>query len=100
VDDTVVVRGNNLHPMALQTILHRFAEVAEYLVEVDETAALTVLRISVEPAPGVDRGNLVARIERAIRAELLFRAEVRAVPPGSLPRAEMKARRWVRRTPP
>ncbi len=100
VDDTIVVRGNNLHPMALQTILHRFPEVAEYLAEVDETAALTALRISVELVPGADETSLVARIERAIRDELLFRAEVRAVPPGSLPRAEMKARRWVRRSAP
>jgi phenylacetate-coenzyme A ligase PaaK-like adenylate-forming protein len=28
---------------------------------------------------------------------LLFRAEVRAVPPGTLPRFEMKARRLVRK---
>jgi phenylacetate-CoA ligase len=32
VDDMIVVRGNNLHPSALQTILHRFPEVAEYRV--------------------------------------------------------------------
>ena len=28
-DDMIVVRGNNLHPGALQTILHEFAEVAD-----------------------------------------------------------------------
>jgi phenylacetate-CoA ligase len=98
VDDMVLIRGNNLHPMALQTILHRFSEVAEYLVEIDESASLTALRISVEPAPDVSIDGLVRRIERTIRDELFFRAEVRAVAPGSLPRAEMKARRWVRKT--
>jgi phenylacetate-CoA ligase len=97
VDDMVVVKGNNLHPGALQTILHRFADVAEFLVEIDETASLAVLRVSVEPAPGADGAALAGRIERAIRDELLFRAEVRAVAPGTLPRAEMKARRWLRR---
>jgi phenylacetate-CoA ligase len=97
VDDMVVIRGNNLHPAAIQTILHRFSDVAEYLVEIDETAALNALRLRVEPAPGVDAPALVARIQQAIRAELLFRVEVEVVPPDTLPRAEMKARRWVRK---
>jgi phenylacetate-CoA ligase len=96
----VVVRGNNLHPMALQTILHRFPEVAEFQVEIDQSADLAAVRISVEPGPGVEANGLLARIERVIRDELFFRAVVCAVPPGSLPRAEMKARRWVRKPSP
>jgi phenylacetate-CoA ligase len=98
VDDMVVIRGNNLHPSALQVILHRFGELVEYRVEVDQTAALPVLRIEVEPDPGADGLHLASRIERAIRDELLFKAEVQAVPPGSLPRFDLKARRWVRKT--
>jgi phenylacetate-CoA ligase len=97
VDDMIVIRGNNLHPSALQTILHRFPEVAEYRMEIDHTAALAVLRIEVEPYPGIAGDDLVERIEHAIRTELLFRAEVRAVPPGSLPRFEMKACRLLRK---
>jgi phenylacetate-CoA ligase len=98
-DDMVVIRGNNLHPAALQTILHRFPEVAEYQVEVDQRAALAALRISVEAAPGADGPDLCRRIDQAVRAELLFRAEVRLSPPGSLPRHEMKARRWLLNSP-
>ncbi len=91
VDDMVVIRGNNVHPSALQTILHRFPEVAEYRVEVDRRSALTELRIHVESHdPGC-----AARIEQAVRDELLFRPEVRAVPLGSLPRYEHKGRRLV-----
>jgi phenylacetate-CoA ligase len=97
IDDMVVIRGNNVHPSAIQTILHRFPEVAEYRVEVDTTASLPALRIEVEPLPGAPGAALAARVDQAIRAELLFRAEVRAVPPGTLPRAEMKAQRWVRK---
>lgn len=97
VDDMIVVRGNNLHPSALQTILHRFAEVAEYRVEIDRMGTLPVLRIEVEPQPDVVANTLAERVEHAIRTELFFRAEVRAVPPGSLPRFEMKARRLVQK---
>jgi phenylacetate-CoA ligase len=96
-DDMIVVRGNNVHPSALQTILHRFAEVAEYRMEVDQTTTLPVLRIEVEPQPEVAGDALAERVEHAIRTELLFRPEVRAVSPGSLPRFEMKARRLVRK---
>jgi phenylacetate-CoA ligase len=94
-DDMIVLRGNNLHPSALQTILHRLVEVAEYRMEIDRTGALPVLRVEVEPQPGVAGDALAERVERAIRTELLFRAEVRAVLPGSLPRYEMKARRLM-----
>ena len=58
------------------------------------------MRISLEPAPGVDGPNLAGRVEHAIRSELLFRPEVQLVPPGSLPRADMKARRWLRKSSP
>jgi phenylacetate-CoA ligase len=100
IDDMIVIRGNNLYPSALQAILHRFPEVAEYRVEVDHTGTLPVLRLEVEPQPAVEVAALVARIDRAIRDELLFRAEVKVVPPGALPRFEMKARRTIRKTAP
>ncbi len=96
VDDMIVLRGNNFYPSALQTVLHRFPEVAEYRIEVDQSAALAALRIEVELQPH-SAPEVVGRIDEALREELLFRAEVRAVPPGSLPRFEMKAQRLVRK---
>ncbi len=97
-DDMIVLRGNNFYPAALQTILHRFAEVAEYRVEVDRSATLAVLRVEVEPRPDAHGPTLAHRVDRAIRDELLFRAEVVAVEPGSLPRFEHKAQRLVRKS--
>ena len=96
VDDMIVLRGNNVHPSALQTILHRFAEVAEYRVEVDRSGALPVLRIDVEAHSAHDGAAVAGRVAQAVRDELLFRAEVRAVAPGSLPRFEHKAQRVAR----
>jgi phenylacetate-CoA ligase len=95
-DDMIHLRGNNVYPGALESLLRRFPEVAEYRVEVDESASLPALRIDVEPLNGSAAG-LVERVDRAIRDELLFRAEVRLVAPGSLPRFEMKARRFVKK---
>jgi phenylacetate-CoA ligase len=94
VDEMICVRGNNLYPTAIEAVIRRFPEVVEYRVAVDRRAALAELRIDVESAPSATNG-IADRIERAIRDELLFRAEVRQVPPGTLPRFEMKARRLV-----
>jgi phenylacetate-CoA ligase len=92
-DDMIHLRGNNVYPGALEALLRRFPEVAEFRVEVDQSAALTALRVDIEAAGG--DGDLAERVDRAIRDEFLFRAEVRLVPPGSLPRFEMKAKRFV-----
>lgn len=93
VDDMIHVRGNNLHPSTLEAVLRRFPDLAEYQVEVDHTSSLAVLRIEVEPLPSVAGTDLAARIDEALRDALLFRAEVRPVAPGALPRYEMKAKR-------
>lgn len=89
------LRGNNVYPSALEGVIRRFPEVAEYRVAVDQTGAMTNLRIEVEPA--VSPADLAERLSQAIRDELLFRADVVTVPPGSLPRFDMKAKRIQRK---
>jgi phenylacetate-CoA ligase len=93
-DDMIHLRGNNLYPSALEAVLLRFPEVAEYRVEIDHSDSLAELRIELEPRAAVAAAEIVERVERAIRDEFLFQAEVVAVAPGSLPRYEMKARRF------
>jgi phenylacetate-CoA ligase len=95
-DDMIHVRGNNLYPSALEAVIRRFPEVAEFRVEVETARALPVLRVHLEPAAGAG-AEVAERVDRAIRDELLFRAEVSVVAPGSLPRFEMKARRLVKK---
>jgi phenylacetate-CoA ligase len=91
-DDMIAIRGNNFYPGALENVLRRFAEVVEYRATIDRQATLAEMRIEVEPAP-VAGSDLAARIGTAIRDELMFRAEVALVAPGTLPRFEMKAQR-------
>jgi phenylacetate-CoA ligase len=96
-DDMIHLRGNNLYPSALEAIIRRFPEVAEYRVEVDHSSMLADLRIEVEPVTETGGPAVVEKVGRAIRDELLFRAEVRAVAPGTLPRFEMKSKRILRK---
>jgi phenylacetate-CoA ligase len=98
-DDMIHVRGNNLYPSSVEAVIRRFPEVVEFRVEVDHGGPLAELRIEVEPVLGGREVDLAERIGTAIRDELLFRAEVTTVPPGSLPRFEMKARRFIIKKP-
>jgi phenylacetate-CoA ligase len=91
-DDMIPLRGNCLYPSAIEAVVRRFPEVGEFRLEVDRAAALPVLRLEVEAD-----AETAVRVERAIRDELLFRAEVIAVAAGTLPRFEMKARRLHKR---
>jgi phenylacetate-CoA ligase len=92
-DDMISVRGNNVFPSALEALIRRFPEVAEYRVEIDASSALPELRVAIEPAAPELEIGLVERVQRAIRDELQFRAEVISASPGSLPRYEFKANR-------
>jgi len=96
-DDMIHIRVNNLYPSALEAVIRRFPEVAEYRVEIDQSQSLTALRIELEPSSESLATGLAERVERAIREELLFRAELCVVSPGSLPRYEMKAQRIHRK---
>ena len=94
-DDMLHVRGNNLYPAAIEAVVRRFPNVAEFRIVVERVASLADLTIEVEPRPNVDSSALANDVARALRNELLFRIEVVAVPEGSLPRFEMKAKRVV-----
>ena len=92
----IQVRGNNVYPTAIEAIIRRFPEVAEYRLLVDQTNPLADLRLEIEPVSG-DGPALAEAIGRAVRTELLFRMEVICLAPGSLPRFELKARRVLRK---
>ena len=93
----VIVRGVNIYPSAVEEIIRAVGGVAEYQVQVDTRGPLTELAISVEPEAGcVDGSALVAKLERAFDAAFSLRLPVTLAAPGSLPRFEMKAKRWVR----
>jgi phenylacetate-CoA ligase len=97
IDDMLVVRGNNVFPSAVEGVLREFREVGEFSLVVERSQSLAELEIRVELHPGVDGKGVAERIAEKVRDRLLFRPQVTVVPVGSLPRAEMKSRRVVRR---
>jgi phenylacetate-CoA ligase len=98
----LIIRGNNLYPTAVEAIIRQFREVAEFRVVARQSGELTALEVEIEPdpqaaPPGKARDALRERVAAALEKTLLFRVEVREVPPGSLPRFELKGRRFIRR---
>lgn len=97
VDDMVIVRGVNVYPSAVEQLLRAHAEVGEYQVTLSQPGALAELAIQVEPSPGATGLDTLAhRLETSLETALTLRVPVTLVPPGTLPRFELKARRWVR----
>ncbi len=96
-DDMVVVRGVNVYPGAIDQILRDRGGVAEYRVTVTEQPAMCELSIEIESTLGAPE-DLAARIENDLRQALSLRIPVVQVAPNTLPRFEMKAKRWVRPT--
>ncbi len=96
VDDMVNVRGVNVYPSAVESVVRSFAEVAEYRATVVTAGALRELAVEIELAHGVDGGaHVAARVAAALRESLGLTVPMRVVDAGTLPRFEMKARRFV-----
>jgi phenylacetate-CoA ligase len=90
-DDLIVLRGINVYPSAVEAIVREFGT-GEFRLVRTRRAAMEELTLEVE-APA----DLVPALEERLRLRIGARIEARAVPAGSLPRSEMKARRIVDR---
>ncbi|MEX2672367.1 MAG: AMP-binding protein [Phycisphaeraceae bacterium] len=89
-DDMVLVRGVNIYPAAVDQVIRSIEGVHEYRVEIDASTALTRMAVILEAEDGV-----AARVDSALQQAFSMRVPVRTVEANTLPRFEMKARRWV-----
>lgn len=97
-DDMVFIRGVNVYPSAIEKVIRTFPEIVEYQVEVNTQATLSELDVTVELEPqNQNATELTKTLEKAFGVSLSLRIPVKIADPGSLPRFEMKAKRWVKR---
>lgn len=97
-DDMVVVRGVNVYPSAVDEIVRGHQEIVEYQVELSVDRAMPEISLQIEPSPRCrDVAELVRNLERTFESALALRVPITTVPSGTLPRFEMKSRRWIRR---
>ena len=95
-DDMVNVRGVNVYPAAIEAIVRRFPEVVEFRSTVAASGPLRSLSVEIEADPQApDAPGLATRVAQQLRLALGLTVPVRVAEPGTLPRFEMKARRFV-----
>ena len=99
-DDMIIVRGVNVFPSQVESVITGIPEVApHYLLVVSRDEHLDALEIQVELMPGLFADEvrkieaLQARIRREIEATLGFGVAVRLMSPGAIERSEGKAKR-------
>tara|TARA_B100001123_G_scaffold301559_1_gene336554 strand:+ start:11485 stop:12789 length:1305 start_codon:yes stop_codon:yes gene_type:complete len=93
-DDMICLRGVNIYPTAVESVVRTISEVVEYRASVTQDGALGTLIVEIE----VDASNpkTVARlVEIKLREALGLSVIVNTVEKGTLPRFEMKARRFI-----
>lgn len=93
IDDVFIVRGINVFPSALENIIRRFPEVGEFAVDVYRRKELDDMEVRVEIKNG-DQDQVAAAVGNAIRNAIGIRVQVTAVAFGTLPRFDLKARRF------
>lgn len=96
-DDMLILRGVNVFPSAVKDVVMslRPRTTGEIQIVLDQPGPRVdpPLKIRVEHGPEAPPlAELKHEIEAALRDKLIFSADVELVPPGTLPRYEMKAR--------
>jgi phenylacetate-CoA ligase len=95
-DDMVNIRGVNVYPSSIESVVRRFPEVVEFRTTVSQTGAMRSLLVEIEVTPqAADSTVLGARVSQRLREALGLSVPVRIAAGGALPRFEMKARRFV-----
>ncbi len=99
-DDMLIIRGVNVFPTQIETVLLKFGEVEpHYMIQVDRVHNLDVMEIQIEMSPRFfsDSVKEIEHTERKLRNEVAsatgVAAKITLVEPKSLPRSEGKIQR-------
>lgn len=88
-DDMIVIRGINIYPSSIDAIVRSFPDIAEYQVEIDQRPALAEIHLTIESTT-----ETASELSQKLRSVFALRIPVTAVPTGTLPTFEVKAKRW------
>ena len=112
LDDMLIIRGANIYPSAIETVLRRFEALGpEFSIEVDRIGALDEITVRAELADGPARecaglgeegraeliGRIAGEVGGELHKQLQIRIPVELLEPGTLPATTFKAKRVVDR---
>lgn len=92
-DDMVVIRGVNVFPSVVDEVVRAVPSVDEYQVHIRNRNNLPELELLIESSVGQEACD---ELRHRLQATLFLRVPVELAEPGSLPRFELKAKRWIR----
>lgn len=97
-DDMMIIRGVNVFPSAIENVLREFAEIEEFKIETFVRDELLQLKLTLEPrSDGPSVCGLDEKVAHRCRERLGLRPEIVMVSRGTLPRFELKAKRFFKR---
>ena len=101
-DDMLIVRGVNVFPSQVESVLLEFAETApHYMLTVEREGNLDKLTIEVELSPALfsdtitGLSDIESRIRRRLESVLGISSVIKLMEPGSVPRFEGKSQRVI-----
>ena len=102
-DHMIIVKGVNVYPAAVEALLHRVAGLSEhYEVHVDRDSANDFVTVRAEARSDIDAGRYaeIGRdAERVFKSIIGVSIDVTVQAPASLPRYELKAKRFFDHRP-
>lgn len=93
-DDVLIIRGVNVFPSAVENIVRGFSESGEFAVDIYRRQELDEMEIRLE-VNGGDPAAVAEAVAQQIRIALGLRVRVKPVPYGTLPRFDLKSRRFT-----
>lgn len=94
VDDMVTIRGVNIFPSAIENLVRAQPAVDEFRVKATRRGELDELCIEIELVEEINTETVSAAIVQSISSTLGLRPLITTVPRGTLPRFELKAKRF------
>ena len=94
-DDMVNIRGVNVYPTSIESVVRDIPEIVEFRSTVSQPGAMRSLSLEIEIIGDGDATAISAKLIRQLRSALGLTVPVQIVEYGTLPRFEMKARRFV-----
>jgi phenylacetate-CoA ligase len=95
-DDMINVKGVNVFPTAIESVVRSFQEVVEFQTTVIAKNAMRSLSVTIEVDDSIEHPSTIEnKVSRKLYEALGLSISVTSVEPGTLPRFDMKARRFI-----
>jgi phenylacetate-CoA ligase len=100
LDDMVKIKGVNIFASGVEELLAEVKGISpEFRLVVDQVANKDLLTLQIEPLESTESHSIAELIKRKMLDAWSMHFEVECVAPGTLPRTELKARRWLDKRP-